>query len=329
LERPNGKHVSMMKKSALIPSCGYWNHCRHTHLSPLASRLTVPPVRRRSHPSQPQSKRFAHVLHRSPSLDPEEDLNWPSTPNFSPYELFKQDRNGPYCKHRFYKLVKLYHPDRQCTDHPACKGLSDAARLERYRLIVAANELLSDPAKRAAYDRYGVGWHKLSQHADSWSSAFSHTQSSGPREDPDSIFNNATWEDWEQWRQRKEGRTQAPTIVSHQTFAVFVVLVSLFVGTAQAVAIGKHSSLVEERSNALNQKCGRFLEERRHEARAQTEPGERIQNFLIRRDPSGHGLNEQEQELYRHHLGPRAERMLDQTDEPRVNLRPPNEEPKR
>lgn len=298
LEAGGKKHVSMLRKAGFISSFCYLECCRQSYTPtsyPLSSSIWKRPEIHRT-----QGRRFAHVLHRS-STDPDEDFHWPSTSNFSPYDLLKPDRSGPYCKKRFYRLVKLYHPDGKC-DHPACKGLSEPVRLERYRILVAAHELLSDPGKRAAYDRFGIGWHSQNPHV--------HIQASGSRGNPDPIFRNATWEDWERWREEREGRTAQPTIVSHQTFAVFVVLVALFAGSAQAVAIGKHTSLAEQRSNALNQKCGKFLDERRRLARAQTESGERIQSFLARRDPSGRGLKEEEREVYRQHLGSTAPKAL-------------------
>ena len=75
----------------------------------------------------------------------------------TPYQIFGQKKDSPYSKRKFYELVKLYHPDRH--DYGSSGNLpSYTTKLERYRLIVAANDILSNPVKRAAYDRYGSGW---------------------------------------------------------------------------------------------------------------------------------------------------------------------------
>lgn len=81
----------------------------------------------------------------------EDDLSWPSSSSFTPYDVFKQDRNAPYSKHRFYELVKIYHPDRPCNDHPLCRDLSPETRVHRYHVVVTAHEILSDPSRRNNY----------------------------------------------------------------------------------------------------------------------------------------------------------------------------------
>lgn len=243
-------------------------------------------------------------MHNAHSSNSDGEPGWPSHSNFSPYDLFGLDRNAPYSKRRFYELAKVYHPDRACSGHPACKGLSDPTRTERYRIIVAAHELLSDPAKREAYDKFGDGWHhQTNKRAGRWQ----HTQYGHGRGGPDPIFRNATWEDWEEWRAAQAGRTATATAVPHNTFATFVVLIMLFIGSAHAITIGKYATSVEDRVKAVHEKCSRFLDERRNQTTtAQTDSGDaNIQNFLIKRDPSGSGLREGEEESYRHILDPR------------------------
>ncbi|KAK4909169.1 J domain-containing protein 1, partial [Elasticomyces elasticus] len=96
------------------------------------------------------------------------DLTWPAPPHGhvypTPYQIFALEKSAPYSKARFYELVKLYHPDRNhCSSTPAPapthpERLSHKVKIERYRLIVAAHTILSDPARRSAYDRFGAGW---------------------------------------------------------------------------------------------------------------------------------------------------------------------------
>ncbi|KJZ78740.1 hypothetical protein HIM_02131 [Hirsutella minnesotensis 3608] len=82
---------------------------------------------------------------------------WPTTATPSPYEVLNIEPNSRYSKTNFRRLVKLYHPDL-CRDAHATTNVPRATCLERYRLVVAANELLGDLGKRRAYDAYNVGW---------------------------------------------------------------------------------------------------------------------------------------------------------------------------
>lgn len=92
---------------------------------------------------------------RHDSLSGSEPLTWPSTPCPSPHEILGAKRGAPYSKSRFYRLVKLYHPDLA---HDGPGAVSRATRAERYRLVVGANELLSCPERRRRYEQHGVGW---------------------------------------------------------------------------------------------------------------------------------------------------------------------------
>ena len=143
---------------------------------------------------------------------------WPSHKNPTPYDIFAINRTDAYTKRRFYQLVKLYHPDlasssssskpssstssSASSSSAAASGVPHAVRLQRYHLIVAANTLLSDPAKRHAYDTYGLGWTSPS----SLSAPDMRRADRAWRSQPGSATSNATWEDWERWYEaRSEG----------------------------------------------------------------------------------------------------------------------------
>lgn len=81
---------------------------------------------------------------------------WPTNPCPSPFEVLGVADGEKNYKASFSKLVKLYHPDLQ--HHRHSSGLSESTLLQRYHLVVAANELLSDPKRRAAYEAYRSGW---------------------------------------------------------------------------------------------------------------------------------------------------------------------------
>jgi curved DNA-binding protein CbpA len=182
--------------------------------------------------------------------------------------------------------------------------------MQRYRIIVAAHEILSDPVKRDAYDKYGLGWHQRSElfaakGGENQNGQYArYTRQKGS---DDSVFRNATWEDWERWYQRNDSNRSRASAVSHGTFASFLILLSLFAGTAQAVSIGKFSSVFDERAKEVNERRARFLDGRKHDTVSQMSSQDaRVQNFLIKRDPSGYGLKEEEEETYRRLLSPRG-----------------------
>ncbi|KKK12069.1 hypothetical protein AOCH_003752 [Aspergillus ochraceoroseus] len=214
----------------------------------------------------------------------EKELSWPSSPSFTPYDVFGQDRRAPYSKHRFYELVKIYHPDRPCNDHPLCRDISPERRLQRYHIVVAAHEILSNPSRRAAYDRCGTGWHLHPAGT---------TSQLRPGLGPDQ-----------------------ETIVDHRTFSAFVVLLVLFGGAVQASWIGKLSTGYEDRLRDLNEQSTRFLNERRKNTVNQLGSSEaKVQHFLIRRDPSGYGLKEEEGPVYREVLNVRNNSSSEDAEE--------------
>jgi curved DNA-binding protein CbpA len=203
---------------------------------------------------------------------------WPSSPNPTPYEIFSHPRDAKYNKALFYELVKIYHPDRHrtTTDSP----ISHAVRLERYRLVVAANEILSSPNKRRAYDLHGAGWdgnstlQSLYQEADrSW------------RNEPGNASRNATWEDWERWHRERNGDKQPQTRVfmSNELFVVvlcsFVVLGSL---TQARRANTATMNIVEMRDQKHAAISGDL--KRRQDEKAPLNRHERVESFLRQRD---------------------------------------------
>ncbi|KEY65416.1 hypothetical protein S7711_04314 [Stachybotrys chartarum IBT 7711] len=206
--------------------------------------------------------------------------HWPPSPEPTPYEILDIKRGEPYSKRRFHELVKLYHPDKH--DHStALAHIPYATRVDRYRLIVAAHDLLSDPVKRSLYDTHGVGWtagrppsiHDSLRYNDhAW------------RDRANNPAGNATWEDWERWYERRDGRApQQPAYMSNGMFATLVValcMVGAFVQMYRAETNGEkyveykarhHGQIAEElrRSNMMTAGMNR---------------DERVENFLKDRE---------------------------------------------
>ncbi|KAJ5793594.1 Hsp40 co-chaperone Jid1 [Penicillium paradoxum] len=230
---------------------------------------------------------------------PHQDYSWPSTRSFTPYDVLNLPRDGPYSKRHYYDLVKIYHPDRPFKDHPLFHQLTPENRLHRYRIVVEAHEILSNPIKRAAYDRNGTGWnHTLLEDKIDW-------ESRGPN-----IYANATWEDWEQWHNRHQGPQQH--VVDQRTFSRLVILLVLFAGALQASWIGQMNTSVQDRLREVNEKSSRFLHNRQENTVKQMDSNDaRVKGFLIRRDPTGSGLKGNEQPIYQEELNPR--RALDKS----------------
>ncbi|KAH8668987.1 hypothetical protein BX600DRAFT_435496 [Xylariales sp. PMI_506] len=209
---------------------------------------------------------------------------WPSCAKPTPYQIFDQKFTAPYSKARFYELVKMYHPDRH--RHVPGDTLTPEARLERYRLVVAANAILSDPGKRRAYDLYGAGWEGIRAMDNSHLRHAEHSW----RTEPGNASMNATWEDWERWYGERGGssegpggRKQHPIFMSNE---LFVVVLSAFIIVA---TMGQAKRASTTTMNVVE------MRERKHEAlsvdisrRRMEQSGlsreERVESFLRQRE---------------------------------------------
>lgn len=209
-------------------------------------------------------------------------LRWPASPEPTPYEIFNISNDAKYSKTRFYELVKLYHPDRQ--HHTKHDGIPHLAKLERYRLVVAANDILSDPSKRRLYDLYGAGWEGKSNMRSKYRAADRRW-----REEPGNASMNATWEDWERWYQERDGKKQEPVYMSNGSFVGVIVIFILIGGWGQVTRAGSHStSLVEQR----DQRHAAISQDMR---RKQTETSglskqDRVESFLRQRKGWDYGV---------------------------------------
>jgi curved DNA-binding protein CbpA len=307
----------MLRKAGTISSYSSLQSCSCpysavsvTSPSCLISAPVRPAVR---HYRPPRWRTYADVHHGNCSAF-RDNIHWPApkTPPVTPtpYEIFELPKGGAYSKHKFYELVKIYHPDRHGLEGTACAGISHVEKLERYRLVVLAHEILSDPIKRKAYDSYGAGWGSFERQSTKHSRGYYSTSAGKPfgfGEGYDSSpFNNATWEDWERWYRRSEPnhkQAYAGNYINPNAFASFVILMAVITGVAQATRAGQYSGSLEERANAFTDETSRFLASRatQYNENNLTSDG-RIKHFLEKRDPSKYGLKDEEEETYRKHF---------------------------
>ncbi|KAG0633669.1 hypothetical protein HOY80DRAFT_1012869 [Tuber brumale] len=244
--------------------------------------------------------------------------DWPHNASPTPYQIFNCERGTPYSKARFYELVKLYHPDR--FRHRPNEGLdiSEPIRLERFRLIVAANAILSDPVKRANYDYSGAGWNLTpvwettrtnASQRKWWTEREGHGGFAGQhygKGGPNDPAQNATWEDWERWRQRRAhsgadggGEHQGPLYTSNGTFVTVVFILAsagALMNISRANANG-HNFL--EQREIMHAEISREWARRKRKVAVLGSKEERVQAFLKNRDPVGYGV-----------VGPGGERGL-------------------
>ncbi len=299
----------MFRKSGILLSC---NNLHSLQGSQASKTSSCHPATSQSHPQKQQCRSYAMVSDGH-SRHNHGKLRWPEVTAANtlptPYQIFDQRKGSPYSKQRFYELVKLYHPDRH--DHDiASHGLSYATKLERYRLVVAANDILSDPVKRSAYDYYGAGWNgapdvvkprDASDPSNTWGNYAGRGWGGGP-EGPSQ---NATWEDWERWYQRDAKGSQEPRYVSNSAFVGLIVVFAFLGGIGQVTRAGNYGMSFVEQRDALHNNISKDLIRRRKEATtAFGSREERIDSFLRQRDPIGYGLVDPREESYRKALPP-------------------------
>ncbi|KAJ4321879.1 J domain-containing protein 1 [Neodidymelliopsis sp. IMI 364377] len=267
------------KSPILLSSCAnaftplYFTHasspqsCRHTSSTPKHTT---------------QTRTYAQHV----SSDDADLLRWPeairphTTP--TPYQILNCKKGDAYKKNRYYALVKLYHPDR-CHPGSAVVHIPLQTRLERYRMLVAAHDILSDAERRKAYDAWGAGWaghHRTPTQHNPYEWEFDRKRwNSDPRQ-------NATWEDWERWYgENHEGSGQRERVVQMSNFT-FMSLIFAFVaigGVMQGTRFsGFHSSVVERRDK-VHREASMEYQRSRH-ATMSGDRDERIRTFLEHRE---------------------------------------------
>ncbi|KAH6615818.1 hypothetical protein B0J18DRAFT_403084 [Chaetomium sp. MPI-SDFR-AT-0129] len=234
-----------------------------------------------------QQRRSNASLHEGPRDPPDQHgaLRWPASTNPTPYQILGLPRHGSYNKARYFQLAKLYHPDRH--SNTSDDGIPPQTKLERYRLVVAANEILSDPHKRQMYDVHGLGW---GDETDSWAS--NRDVNRNWRRDAGNASMNATWEDWERWRKQRSGSDQRQEEIFTSNIG-FVAIISVFMIVAtwgQMTRAGMRSATFLDRRDQQHASISRELRERRGQ-RERLDRGGRVESFLRQREAENWGYD--------------------------------------
>lgn len=257
-----------------------------------------------SRPRRPHRRSYAAVR-PGPRQDRSNDLPWPKLPSPTaiptPYQILRTKRGALYSKHRYYELAKMYHPDRHGHGNGQldASSLSGAVKMERYRLVVSAHEILSDPVRRSAYDATGAGWNGRPEHGAikyHWGQN-KETRWSG-FDTNDSPFQNATWEDWEKWYMRDK-KKQEPVYFSNGGFLMLVITVVFLGGFGQSIRVGDYSDLFQRQVEKAHDDASKALRKRKTESIKFDNRDERLRNFLSSRDPHGYGVTDPTEEGYR------------------------------
>lgn len=210
----------------------------------------------------------------------------------TPYQIFHMKDGAAYSKARYYELVKLYHPDRTSNQ---TNDLPRTVRLERYRLIVAAHTILSDPERRNAYDRFGAGWDGKAEPGirKAW-----HDSPSGPfgrswHDANDPVWQNATWEDWEryyEWRRQRYGGAgtrkppPSPLYMSNSYFVLLVATLALMGSTANSFRAHDAGTYFVEQRDIIHDRAAKELRKVKQDASQSGSRQGRIDWFLRNRE---------------------------------------------
>ena len=281
----------------------YCPYCTHTDLfnrSNHSKSQRRPPKRS----MEISYRRYASTSSAKAAFEETDPFHWPKPrhPRISltPYEILSTKQSATYSKKRFYELAKVYHPDRSGHADGTCVsgGPSGAVKLERYRLIVTAHELLSDPAKRKAYDTTGAGWNGNPEHG---IPRYDWGQHNGKQwtgfDRNDSPFRCATWEDWEKWYMRGKAK-QEPVYISNGGFLVLVIAVVFLGGFGQSIRVEDYSNVFQRQVERVHDDASKALRSRKTESMGFGNRDERLQNFLKTRDPTGYGVTDLSEESY-------------------------------
>ena len=226
-------------------------------------------------PSCPNTRRFHPATSHGSSFP--DEIPWPTSPNPTPYEIFNlpPTATAAEIKKRYYQLAKKYHPDSRIASTELYQE-----RLQRFRQVVQANELLSTARRRRIYDTEGYGWGDMN--VNDIMSDPSHWQGNY-----EGRFRSAGTA----YRQRSNGSFEGsfdgnraqPYYTSNANFAGGIIVIMVLVGVLQFSSVQNRAQKTLERRRVVHERAALNLRDARSNARSS---GRRdmIEAFRQRRD---------------------------------------------
>ncbi len=204
-----------------------------------------------------------------------------SSSQSDPYAVLgvHQSASRDEIRRAYFAMAKVHHPD------VLQKPLSLQQR-DKFHAIVAANDLLSDSHRRAAFDQQSrIGSSHTSSHSSFRGSRFDRFNRRAAPEDPewDRFYTPST----------HAGTATGPRYTSNANFMGLLVFLGTIGAVVQAARLGKASAEITERADKHHFNTARDLAESRRLARDLGKE-ERKRLFLAHRngDTQGYGHRE-------------------------------------
>lgn len=214
--------------------------------------------------------------------------DWPRSSRPTPYEIFNTTPTAfdkKELKKTFYAMAKAYHPDTQ----GIIGGLSYDVRVDRFKKISAAYEILKDDSKRRAFDgrqQFSRAARASTSGSASWDPFYGFDPSYAGHPD----FEAARSRNYDHTKYRKaadEKFQQDLREGTKQLFILFCIAVGVL-GIVETAALFRLSDWAKARSDTESYRLGLEVERARRNYDLGLMPDDRIARFLAARESTAY-----------------------------------------